>query len=240
MFRSFTFATLVMAISLTALTKEEVDKAQAIKKAAPKAAHTKTPTPTNKIAPPSAEKAEAAKPTAAQRDLAANIKLPNEKIVLPNGMNIILSPDHAVPFVAVSVWYRVGAINEEPHRTGLAHLFEHLMFEGSRHVKAGQHFKLLENAGAYDLNATTNFDRTNYYETVPKSQLELALALEASRMYWLNITQQKLDEQRAVVRREREQRIEVTPYGNLRSSCGKSCSLKAIRFMAKSLARIAI
>lgn len=139
--------------------------------------------------------------------------IPNEKYVLPNGLEVILSEDHSTPFVAINLWYQVGAVNEKINKTGLAHLFEHLMFEGSRHVQAGDHFRLLENAGAFDVNASTSFDRTNYYQTVPKNQLELALSLESSRMAFLVIDQNKLDEQRAVVRREREQRFEVAPYG---------------------------
>ncbi len=142
-----------------------------------------------------------------------NISIPFEKYTLANGMTVILSQDHSAPFVATSLWYNVGSVNEQPHKTGLAHLFEHLMFEGSAHVKDDAHFKLLDGAGAFALNATTTFDRTNYYQTVPKNQLELALSLESSRMYFLNINQAKLDEQRAVVRREREQRFETSPYG---------------------------
>lgn len=137
----------------------------------------------------------------------------HEKYVLDNGLTVILSEDHSVPFVATSLWYKVGSVNERPQKTGLAHLFEHLMFEGSAHVKQDEHFKLLEGAGAFQVNASTSFDRTNYFETVPKSQLELSLALESSRMFWLDINQNKLDEQRAVVRREREQRYETSPYG---------------------------
>lgn len=146
-------------------------------------------------------------------DLSLKLSIPNEKYTLDNGLTVILAEDHTTPFVASSVWYQVGSVSEQPQKTGLAHLFEHLMFEGSRQVKASGHFKYLENAGAFDVNATTSFDRTNYYQTVPKNQLELVLSLESSRMYFLELTQKKLDEQRAVVRREREQRFETTPYG---------------------------
>lgn len=142
-----------------------------------------------------------------------NPTITHEKYVLDNGLTVLLSEDHSAPFVATSVWYKVGGVNERPKKTGLAHLFEHLMFEGSAHVKQDDHFKLLEGVGAFQVNASTSFDRTNYFETVPKSQLELSLALESSRMFWLNISQAKLDEQRAVVRREREQRYETSPYG---------------------------
>jgi zinc protease len=146
-------------------------------------------------------------------DLNFKLSIPSEKYQLDNGLTVILSKDHTTPFVAVNIWYQIGSVNEELNKTGLAHLFEHLMFEGSKHVKAAQHFQLLENAGAFDVNASTGFERTNYFETVPKNYLELVLSLESSRMFFLKINQNKLDEQRAVVRREREQRIETAPYG---------------------------
>lgn len=146
-------------------------------------------------------------------DLSAKLSLVHEKITLPNGLSVILSEDHTSPFVAVNIWYRVGAVDERIGRTGFAHLFEHQMFGGTRHVKSGDHFKLLDAGGAFDLNASTHFERTNYYQTVPNNKLELALALESSRMFWLAIDQKQLTAQKAVVRREREQRSEATPYG---------------------------
>lgn len=146
-------------------------------------------------------------------DLSQQLSIPNERYVLPNGLTVILSEDHSTPFVAINIWYQVGAVNEKQNKTGLAHLFEHLMFEGSRHVKASEHFRILEKAGAFDINASTSFDRTNYFQTVPKTQLETVLKLESSRMTFLDVDQAKLDEQRAVVRREREQRFETAPYG---------------------------
>lgn len=149
-----------------------------------------------------------------QNGLEAHLAIPFEKYTLENGLSVILSEDKTTPSIAVNTWYDVGAVHEEPHKTGLAHLFEHLMFEGSRHVGPSQHFKMLEKIGAYDVNASTNFYNTNYYQTIPSNQLDLALGLESSRMFFLDITQGKLDEQRAVVRREREQRYETTPYGN--------------------------
>jgi predicted Zn-dependent peptidase len=139
--------------------------------------------------------------------------IPHEKYVLDNGLNVILSVDPSTPFVAVNLWYNVGSNNETIGKTGLAHLFEHLMFEGSAHAEDDQYIKITESSGAFALNATTNFDRTNYYITVPKRQLELALALEASRMSFLTISQAKLDEQIKVVANERRQRFEMTPYG---------------------------
>jgi predicted Zn-dependent peptidase len=147
------------------------------------------------------------------KNLTKRLVIPHEKYTLDNGLTVILSVDKTTPMVATSIWYKVGANNEQAGKTGLAHLFEHLMFEGSKHVKDDQHFKLLDSSGAFALNATTNFDRTNYYVTVPKNQLELVLALESSRMSFLEINKTKLDEQAKVVANERRQRFEISPYG---------------------------
>ena len=134
---------------------------------------------------------------------------------LPNGLRVILSEDHRLPLVAVNLWYHVGPANEEPGRTGFAHLFEHMMFQGSKHVPGDQHFKLLEGAGASDVNGTTGFDRTNYFETLPANQLELALWLESDRMGYLleQVTAESLANQQDVVRNERRQSVENQPYG---------------------------
>ena len=133
---------------------------------------------------------------------------------LGNGLRVVINEDHAVPIVAVNIWYDVGSRHEEPGRTGLAHLFEHLMFEGSVHVAKGEHLKLLQAVGA-TLNATTWCDRTNYFETVPSHHLELALWLEADRMGGLadSLSQETLDNQRAVVQNERRQSYDNQPYG---------------------------
>jgi predicted Zn-dependent peptidase len=138
-----------------------------------------------------------------------------EKYTLDNGLEVILHEDHRSPYVTVNVWYHVGAFEEERGKTGFAHLFEHLMFQGSSHVEGDSHFKLLEEAGALPINGTTDFDRTNYFETLPKNELELGLWLEADRMGWLMepMTQAKLDEQRGVVKNERRQTTEAIPYG---------------------------
>src|SRR6266513_1650200 len=138
-----------------------------------------------------------------------------EKFKLENGLEVILSEDHRLPMVAVNLWYHVGPANELPGRTGFAHLFEHMMFEGSRHVPGSSHFHFLEAAGASDINGTTDFDRTNYFETLPSNQLELALWLESDRMaYLLNaIDHEHLANQRDVVRNERRQSVENAPYG---------------------------
>jgi zinc protease len=138
-----------------------------------------------------------------------------EKFTLANGLEVILSENHRLPLVAVNLWYHVGPANEEPGRTGFAHLFEHMMFQGSKHVPGDSHFRLLEGAGGSDLNGTTDFDRTNYFETVPANQLELALWLESDRMGYLleTVDQAKLTNQQDVVRNERRQSVENQPYG---------------------------
>ena len=142
-------------------------------------------------------------------------RLEYQTFALPNGLKVILSQDKRLPMVAVNLWYHVGPANEIPGRTGFAHLFEHMMFQGSKHVAADTHFKLLEAAGASDINGTTDFDRTNYFETVPSNQLELALWIESDRMgYLLDVLdQQALANQRDVVRNERRQGVENQPYG---------------------------
>ncbi len=133
---------------------------------------------------------------------------------LDNGLRVVVREDHTAPAVAVNLWYGVGSRHEPPGRTGLAHLFEHLMFQGSAHVRSGEHFGLLEPLGAA-LNATTSFDRTNYFETVPTGALDLALWLEADRMGGLldALDQPNLDNQRDVVKNERRQTHDNRPYG---------------------------
>jgi len=137
-----------------------------------------------------------------------------EKYVLPNGMNVILHEDHSVPIVAVNLWYHVGSGREQQGKSGFAHLFEHMMFQGSKNVEKGDHFKLLQDAGG-TLNGSTNTDRTNYWEIVPSNFLALALYLESDRMGFLldALTQDKLDNQRDVVKNERRQNYENQPYG---------------------------
>ncbi len=134
---------------------------------------------------------------------------------LDNGLEVIISPDHTVPTTAVNLWVKVGSRDESPGRTGFAHLFEHLMFQGSRNVAANEHFSALLAVGGR-LNATTWFDRTNYFETVPRGALELALWLEADRHGRLldAVTQENLDNQRDVVKEEKRQRYDNAPYGN--------------------------
>jgi zinc protease len=138
-----------------------------------------------------------------------------KKYTLANGLDVILSEDHRLPLVATNIWYHVGPANERAGRTGFAHLFEHMMFEGSKHVPGNSHIRFMEGAGASDLNGTTDFDRTNYFETVPANQLELALWLESDRMGYLpdKLDQASLTNQQDVVRNERRQSIENSPYG---------------------------
>jgi zinc protease len=142
-------------------------------------------------------------------------RIPVERYTLPNGLTVLLSEDKSAPIVAVDLWYHVGSKNEKPGRTGFAHLFEHLMFQGSQHVAEEQHFKLIEEAGG-DINGSTNTDRTNYFDVVPSSDLETALWLESDRMGFLLpvMTDKKLDNQRDVVKNERRQRVDNQPFGS--------------------------
>jgi zinc protease len=142
------------------------------------------------------------------------VDLPAETFTLSNGLRVHVHRDDSVPVAAVNLWYRVGSKNERAGRTGFAHLFEHLMFEGSAHVPEGRFDELLEDVGGTN-NGSTSADRTNYWETVPAHALELALYLEADRLGWLAdaMTQEKLDGQRSVVINERRQSYENRPYG---------------------------
>ena len=143
-----------------------------------------------------------------------SMTLPYEKYELPNGLAVIVHEDHSDPLVHVDVTYHVGSAREELGRSGFAHFFEHMMFQGSGHVADEQHFKLVTEAGG-TLNGTTNRDRTNYYETVPSDQLERMLWLEADRMGFLleAVTQEKFEVQRATVKNEKGQNYDNRPYG---------------------------
>ncbi len=141
-----------------------------------------------------------------------------QKFMLANGLDVILHEDHKLPVVHVNLWYHVGSKNERSGKTGFAHLFEHMMFEGSRNLK-GEYVSLMEKAGANifqgGVNGTTDFDRTNYFETVPSGSLELVLWAESDRMAYLldALTQENLDNQRDVVKNERRQGMDNVPYG---------------------------
>ena len=142
------------------------------------------------------------------------MKILIETETLANGLRVTYSEDHVAPLVAVNLWYNVGSANERESRTGFAHLFEHMLFQGSANVEANEHFELVQRAGG-TLNGSTWLDRTNYFETVPSNQLALALWLEADRMGSLlpAMTQQKLDTQRDVVKNERRWSVDNQPYG---------------------------
>jgi zinc protease len=145
----------------------------------------------------------------------AALQVAYEKFTLPNGLEVILVEDRRLPIVAVNLWYHVGPANEAPGLTGFAHLFEHMMFAGTKHLPRGLADKLLEGAGATDSNGSTDYDRTNYFDTVPSNQLELALWVHADRMgYLLDVLDQAaLTNQQDVVRNERRQSVENRPYG---------------------------
>jgi zinc protease len=145
---------------------------------------------------------------------AQEVSIPHTTFTLPNGLKVIVAEDHSTPVAAVNIWYHVGSGYEHPGRTGFAHLFEHVMFMGSRDVPQGRFDELLENAGGNN-NGSTTTDRTNYYEIVPANAVPLAMWLEADRMGTLtdSLTQPKLDTQRDVVKNERRQRYENQPYG---------------------------
>jgi zinc protease len=152
-------------------------------------------------------------PASLSAQTAAPLQLPYSQFTLPNGLHVILHEDHSVPVVSVNVWYHVGSSNEKPGRTGFAHLFEHLMFMGSGHVKTGEFDSWLEGAGGTN-NGSTEYDRTNYWINVPSNALELALFLESDRMGYLldSMTPATVDAQRDVVKNERRQSVENTPY----------------------------
>ena len=156
-----------------------------------------------------------ATPTLARAD---DPKIPAEKYVLPNGLEVILAPDPAVPIVAVNVWYHVGSGYEVPGRSGFAHLFEHLMFQGTKNTGPDAHFKVLRKTGATQINGTTNTDRTNYFEVVPSNQLETALWLESERMGHLlgALDTGQMANQIDVVRNERRQNYDNRPYSKAR------------------------
>src|SRR5689334_6280393 len=150
----------------------------------------------------------------AARPAQAGLDVPFTQFTLPNGLHVILHEDHTVPLVTVNVWYHAGSAREKPGRTGFAHLFEHLMFMGSKNAKYGDFDRLLEAAGGTN-NASTAEDRTNYYIDVPSNALELALFLESDRMAFLldAMSPKTVDAQRDVVKNERRESYENAPYG---------------------------
>ena len=148
---------------------------------------------------------------APSRAAADELPIPVQTETLPNGLRVVLSPEHSAPTVAIAIYYDVGARVEERGRSGFAHLFEHMMFEGSANVAKGEHFRLISQHGG-DFNGTTSEDRTNYYETLPANALELGLWLEADRMRSLNVNSENFENQRQTVMEERRQSYENRPY----------------------------
>lgn len=140
--------------------------------------------------------------------------IPFQRHTLDNGLRIVLHPDRRLPLVAINLWYHVGSKNERPGRTGFAHLFEHMLFQGSEHVDTNDHFRYVQQVGGV-ANGSTWYDRTNYYETLPAQHLDLGLWLESDRMGFLlpAMTPEKLENQRQVVMNERRQRVDNQPYG---------------------------
>lgn len=143
---------------------------------------------------------------------AKSLKIPIQQFTLKNGLRVVLSEDHSAPTYSICVTYDAGSRDEKPGKTGFAHLFEHMMFQGSENVGKGEHFILIENNGG-GLNGTTNMDRTNYFETLPVNQLDLGLFLESDRMRSLAVTQANLDNQRKAVQEERRLGVDNQAYG---------------------------
>src|SRR4051812_12030184 len=171
----------------------------------------KKPAPTPTTAKPAAPPSTTAKPAEALDPGVAQLHFDVKRKKLENGLRVVMLVDHTSPTVAVDVVYDVGGRNEERGRTGFAHLFEHMMFQGSRNVPRGDHFKLVTSHGG-QLNGTTSSDRTNYFEMLPSSELALGLWLEADRMKSLDISQKNFENQRSVVKEEYRMRVENAAY----------------------------
>ena len=154
----------------------------------------------------------------------AVLDIPFEKYTLGNGLEVILHRDVTAPITVVNVWYHVGSGDESPGKSGFAHLFEHMMFQGTKHTGTDVHFPILQQIGASSVNGTTNPNRTNYFETVPAHQIETALWLESDRMGFLldSLTEESFRNQVDVVRNERRQRYDDVPYGKARFAVAAS------------------
>ncbi len=149
------------------------------------------------------------------------VQIPIQQLKLKNGLRVVLSEDHSAPTYSICVTYDVGSRNERAGRTGFAHLFEHMMYQGSENVGKGEHFILIQNNGG-DMNGSTSFDRTNYFQRLPANQLDLGLFLEADRMRSLVINQANLDNQRNAVQEERRLRVDNQPYGRTFEAVGET------------------
>src|SRR5262245_7072520 len=218
-----TWMTVVIALALSVTTKVEAQAAATPQPAAPATAPAAAPAaPAPSAAPAAAPAAAAPAATAAPAPAAAAapaaepagksaVQLPVVRQTLSNGLRVVLSADPTVPTVAIAVYYDVGSRNEQRGRSGFAHLFEHMMFQGSDNVKKGEHFQLVMNRGGSP-NGTTSHDRTNYFQTLPANDLELGLWLEADRMRSLSITQDNFENQRQTVMEERRQSYDNRPY----------------------------
>ncbi len=187
-----------LAPAPTTATAPPAASAKPAAPAAPAAAATAAPAPTAAAAPAAAAPGE-------------HLALTIDRRKLDNGLRVVMNPDHTVPTVAVAIFYDVGSRNEVRGRSGFAHLFEHMMFQGSQNVGKGEHFQLIMNRGG-SMNGTTSDDRTNYFETLPSNDLALGLWLEADRMKSLAITQQNFENQRQTVMEERRQSYDNRPY----------------------------
>lgn len=165
-----------------------------------------------------------AAPAPAVADKGPEVRLEFEKYTLDNGLEVVLHRDPAAPQIAVNVWYHVGGGDETPGKSGFAHLFEHMMFQGTKHTGSDVHFPILEEIGATSINGSTTTDRTNYYQTVPRHHLETALWLESDRMGYLldALTEESFRNQVDVVRNERRQRYDNQPYGMARFAVGRA------------------
>lgn len=176
------------------------------------AAPAATPSTSTQAAPAVATPVKPAAPSKDPAEQALErLALSIQRVTLENGLRVVMNVDRSSPTVVVSVTYDVGSRNERPEQSGFAHLFEHMMFKGSKNVKEGQHFGLISERGG-TLNGTTSADRTNYFDLLPSSELELALFLEADRMRWLAVNAENFENQRAVVKEEYRMRVENAPY----------------------------
>ena len=214
------FLSWMAALALSAWTSQVLAQqpATAVPTAAPPgtAASPHATPATPPAAQPPAAQPPAAQPTAAAPAAAAaepqkSLNIPIVRERLANGLRVVMNPDHTVPTVAIAVYYDVGSRNEQRGRSGFAHLFEHMMFQGSANVGKGEHFLLVMNRGGSP-NGTTNHDRTNYFQTLPANDLALGLWLEADRMRSLAITQDNFENQRQTVMEERRQSYDNRPY----------------------------